>query len=632
MDTGEPIPGIASQEVVKPKPQPNEGASAVGTLATPKVEPAFDVEQIKKELTDPRTISKKYNPEGRKAAAADILQARREGRSTRDTITGKEQEREGIIEQVNESYPQEQQAAKDLAVRWNDRLVKLKGKLGIGDKKASEIEAQLAGIRTKRRSLSDQAWQVAQELEELKQEQAEIPNPKELLKAYYEKMETQPLTNQEKRELLVPEVLAGLSTEEYIALWRRLNPHFLAHVTRQGFRDHNAMIYHSAGLEEFHKGFINVMEDERLLRPPIALAGLKNRDGAAVRQWLSDWVLQAEDQQQAKERLSNLLHFHLASAPKYPDETAVHFAAQKVADGYYGGESGNEAFFIYPSDVLASQHPFAFNGWEKDLTRPQSETKWNDVFIWTDPDHPGVPVDSGIVFLAEKTPVDPETGSKYASEIKVVDGQEKRVMVEDTALISSFVEWGKKLDDQSPLKRVYAAYRQERNYYRKEELSGSCFTAFVQALQSLGFKTDASAALADKLISAMYSVKVFDNETLLGVIRSSNAHWKRAENTIPAKEYWEKFFAQNLHLRPKHIQYYDGDPTTAVLLFQQQNNIGRADTSTVDGQLLGFDDHHVFDMAKDPRANVGYDDLVATADKIIKDHYGASLRSSGQAI
>lgn len=622
MDIGEPLPGAAPIEAVKPK-EPAKVDIGKATPIAPPTEIKPDIEQIKKELVDPRTISKKTDVEGRSETAQAILEARAGARSTRDSIAEKEQKVQEIAELTSTSYQQGREKAKALTERLETLVVKLKSVVGAGDKQASVLQGEIDAIKSERDALYSQSYAIEDELKTLREKQAEIPSPKQLLEAYYEKIATQPLTNEQKRELLKPEVLASLSTEEYIALWRRLNPHFLAHVTRQGFRDHNAMIYHSAGLEEFHNGFLNVMEDERLLRPSIALAGLKNRDEASVRQWLNDWVLQAEDQQQAKERLNNLLHFHLASAPKYPDETAVHFAAQIVADGYYGGESSNEVFFIYPSDVLASQHPFAFNGWEKDLTRPQSETKWNDVFVWPESvDNPGIPIDAGIVFLPENTPVDPQTGSKYASEVRVIDGQEKRVMIEDTALVDSFVEWGKKLDDQSPLKKLFTAYKEERHYCQ-QELKEECFTSIIRELESLGFRADASAALASKLISEMYWRDSFDQEILQGIAKGSGAHRKRAENTIPAKKYWENFFSNNLHLRPKHVQYYDGDPTTAVLEFQQQNNIGRADTSKTDGQLLGFEDHHVQDMEKNPRVNDGYDDLIAKADKIISDHYGA---------
>jgi len=625
MDTGEPIPGmVPQQEAIKPKVQPTEAPTIpAGTSAT-KAEPASNIEQIKKELVDPRAISKKVDAEGRSQTARAILEARAGGRTTSESIASNEQRLQEIAELTTSSYQQERQKMGELTQRLENLVVKLKNAVGISDKQAATLQAEIDTIKAERNALYEQSYTLENETKALRDKRTEIPNPKQLLEAYYEKMSTQPLSNEQKRELLKPEVLASLTTEEYIALWRRLNPHFLAHVTRQGFRDHNAMIYHSAGLEEFHNGFLNVMQDDRLLRPPIALAGLKSRDEASVRQWLSDWVLQAEDETQAKERLKNLLHFHLASALKYPDETAVHFAAQIVADGYYGGESGNEVFFIYPSDILASQHAFAFNGWEKDLTKPQSETKWNDVFVWPEStENPGIPIDSGIVFLPETVPVDPQTGSKYASEVRVIDGQEKRVMIEDTTAVGAFVEWGKKLDESSPLRKLFTAYKEERNYYQQQGLKEECFTTFVRELRGLGFKPDASIALASKLIGEMYWRDTFDQEVLESIVRGSGAHWKRAENTIPAKEYWESFFSKNPHLKPRHVWYYDGDPTNAVLELQQQTNIGRANTSETEGQLLGFDDHHVLDMEKDPRANAGYDDLVAKADKIIDEHYGA---------
>lgn len=203
-----------------------------------------------------------------------------------------------------------------------------------------------------------------------------------MLRAYYETMKSIPLSQEEKKKFLQPEILSKLTTEEYISLWRRLNPYFLSHVTRQGFRDHNAMIYHSAGLQEFHQGFTSILDDQKIIRPPIALGdGLIMRDDASIKKYI-ERVFKADTEGEAKELLQQMLHFTWASAPQYPDITAVHFAAQMVLDDYYGGEKGNEIFFIYPSDVVASQNNYAFNGWEKDFTIPQSEKKWNDIFVW----------------------------------------------------------------------------------------------------------------------------------------------------------------------------------------------------------------------------------------------------------
>ena len=439
MDAEEPIQGTIPIDAVKAKPPLTEGIS-VGTT-TPTQEPSQKIEQVKKELTNPRVISKKHDQEGRNETARTILEARTSAKITKERILGSEKKGQGVAETATNLYQQERQKAAELAQRLESVLVRLKNTVGLGDKQAVALQIDIDTLKAERDALAVQSLVIEEELKGLRQRQAEIPDPKKLLEAYYEKKTTQPLTNEEKRELLKPEVLASLSTQEYIALWRRLNPYFLSHVTREGFRDHNAMVYHSVGMKEFHNGFSRVVDDQKMLRPPLALHGLPTRDEATVKNYLNGWVLQAENEDEARQRLSDLLIFHLADAPKYPDETAVHFAAQLVADHYYGGESGNEVFFIYPTDVLASQYNFAFNGWEKDFTKPQSETKWNDVFVWPQTlDNPGISLDSGFVFLPELTPVDRQTGSKYASEVKVVNGQEKRVMVEDTKLVSSFIE------------------------------------------------------------------------------------------------------------------------------------------------------------------------------------------------
>lgn len=592
------------------------------------------VTRVKKELTTPRDISKKHDPEGRSALASTILGARNEGRLTRDSLTAKEQERGGILEQFSGLQAQIEQTTTGLTERSNAKLVKLKVKLGIGDKKVSELEAQLANTGTEREVVNDQAIQAAHEIAELKQKQGEIPDPKELLKAYYEKQETQPLTNQEKRELLTPEVLESLTTEEYIVLWRRLNPYFLSHVTRQGFRDHNAMIYHSAGLAEFHNGFVKVLEDGKQNRPPLAINGLRTRDEESVRRYLSNWILEAPNQEEALDRFDKRLRSGLASAPSYPDKTAVHFAAQEVANDFYGGEINNDAFFVFPSDVIASQHNFAFSVFGKGIsfTKPHYETKWNDVFVWPKTlDNPGISVDAGFVFLPENTRVDPITGSKYASEVQVIDGKEQRVMVEDTNLVNSFVSWIKGLSEDSALSQAYKKY----SYRDADEERREFLTVAYEEVQKLGIDPEAAAAIANdnslrnRLAQAKHGNEVPD-EAWKDILGSSNANWKRPEQTIPAKQYWENYFVQNPHLKPKHIVYYDGDPTTAVYEFQQKNNIGRADTSGIEGELLGFDDHLVelkgsggLSMIEDqdPRSMAGYNELKEMGNKIITEHY-----------
>ncbi|MDD4762028.1 MAG: hypothetical protein PHZ25_03340 [Candidatus Pacebacteria bacterium] len=621
-------------------PTPEQATQKPEEEKEPKLEEAEEpqqtIEQIKQALFDPRFISETYDKEGRKKTAQEVRQRRTEFQSLRENIAG----REDIIAQIEQQTKtlRALQAEKLLALeqRTENVLVRLKGFLKVGDKTASELEAEVSSLTLELETLSVQAEEVKTELAMFKETQEWIPDPEKLLEAYYEKMETFPLTNEEKQELLKPEILAELSMDEYIALWRRLNPYFLSHVTRQGFRDHNAMIYHSAGLQEFHNGLVGVLEDDKTLRPPMAVRdGLRARDEASVRRFLESHVLKAETEEEAKKRLSAQLNFTWASAPRYPDKTAVHFAAQIVADGYYGGESNNEAFFLYPSDVLASQHHFAFNGWEKDFTEPQSETKWNDVFVWPSSlDNPGISVDAGVVFLPENTPVDPETGSKYASEVRTVEGEEKKVMVEDEKLVSAFIEWAENLNEQSPAIRAFREYDELKNdsWASRQDGERICFDVFRKEIMQLGFSEEAAIEITKSLFSSVDGIYQFQydgkiafadskKDAALKKLRAASANWKRAENTITAKEYWERYFAQHPEQKPKHIVFYNGDPTSAIHEFQQKYGIGQADTSATEGQLLGFDDKHVSDMSKDPKTWAGYEELVEMGNKIITEHY-----------
>ena len=376
----------------------SEAPAGVATDFAVGVQTEVSVPQIKKDLFDPKTISKNNDQEGRDKLAAEL----REKRKERDTLH------------------QDMAATQtELDDRQSNLLVKLKTKLNIPDKQTQELEAVKLEQGVKDENL---------------------PDTRKMVDAYYEKVAETPLTNQEKRDLLKPEVLAQLSTDEYVALWKRLNPHFLTHVTRQGFRDHTGgdiMVMHTGGLEKFVNGFVDVMKNGRNLVPVLTMEGVTQANEVDIKMYLSKYVLQKENQGDAQDVFKSIFVYdRIGMAPYYPDKSAMHFAAQKVSNKYYGGEGDNEVFFVYPSDVVASQNSFAFHGRDKDFTRPQSEVKWNDVFVWPNKENGnGIAIDSGLVFLPELIPVDPTTGSKYASEAKIVDGKEQRVMIDNKDLI-----------------------------------------------------------------------------------------------------------------------------------------------------------------------------------------------------
>lgn len=148
----------------------------------------------------------------------------------------------------------------------------------------------------------------------------------------------------------------------------------------------------------------------------------------------------------------------------------------------------------------------------------------------------------------------------------------------------------------------------------------------------LGFDEETAMDITYSLFSSVDGINQYQytgaigfgdskKEAALSKLRQASANWKRASNTVSAKEYWEAYFEQHPDQKIKHVVFYDGTPTTAIHEFQTRHNIGQADTSEKEGDLLGFNDRHVRDMRGDPRANRGYDELVATAHKIIDEHY-----------
>ncbi len=199
--------------------------------------------RTQQELTHPGTISKGSDSAGRSEAASQILQARSEKQDTSASLMVQEQQVAKISELTTAAYQQEREKERELTARTQKLIVKLKGLVGVSDEQVSKLQSEIESIKTEKNNLYQQASILEKEIRALQEKGARIPQPRELLNAYYEKAANTPLSNEQKRDLLKPEVLASLSTEQYIALWKRLNPYFLTHVTRQGFRDHNSMTH-----------------------------------------------------------------------------------------------------------------------------------------------------------------------------------------------------------------------------------------------------------------------------------------------------------------------------------------------------------------------------------------------------
>ncbi len=583
------------------------------------------LEKIRNEIINFRNITKEHDYEGRVKKAQDVLNVRRKIKNAQDNVETQRESIEKIEKEIIFLKKQKNQKNEDILKRKTSVLIRFKDALNITDQRIINLQKEIQEIQDKIRLLAGIPYgQLAEGKHRLKnfiKELEELPNPRESLEVYHNEVLTIPLSNEQKRDLLRPEVLAELSTDEYTALWRRMNPHYLAHTTRQGFRDHYGHIYHYEGMEEFHSGFVDLLKDEKLIRSPLAVREeIKKIDFSSIEQWLlKKGVFTEEDKKKAIEKLEIILPQNI-----YPDRAAIHFSVQEVADHFYGGERNNEVFFVFPADVIGSQYSFAFTGvssFEKD-----KNASMTDVFVWPNNiDNLGIPVDAGFVFLPKNILVDPNTGSKYVSEIKTIEGKQKRKMIEDKELINSLADWGQRLKE-SDTYNLFLEYKFEEDKYKKKVMCKKLLNILNQKIQNLGFSFDISPDIAESMLFEMMNcdISYFNSKKARKITKENDALWKRAgriKRAISAREYWENFFEQHPRLKPKHIYYYDGDPSQAVLDFQKKNNIGNASTVKTEGNFLGFKDNHVIGMEKDTRVYSGYQDLMKIASIIINERY-----------
>ena len=243
-----------------------------------------------------------------------------------------------------------------------------------------------------------------------------------------EAIEKGPLTPEQKKEQLSFDKLSKLSTEEYLTLWLQLNPFFVSHTTRQGIRDHSGGT-HMAGMGEWHNGLINILKSKKIVSP---LATVMGTDGQFEKQNVAQYLKGDLHKNFPKNGLFDQLNEDMA------DRGSIHFMCEAVGNREYGAEEGNECFFVFPADVIASQCKYA----------PESTTNFKNSALITDvagrdsihnnlyvyPPTNGdavlgsIPIDAGLVFLPKSTIVDPSTGSKYATkEITDENGITKRI-------------------------------------------------------------------------------------------------------------------------------------------------------------------------------------------------------------
>lgn len=220
-------------------------------------------------------------------------------------------------------------------------------------------------------------------------------------------------TDKEKiAQAFSPENLSKLSMDEYVNLLKQYPNYMVVHVTRQGYRDHYSSGNHNAGAGEFQNGFVNLITNGKALKSPMDSRIMNNESPAAL--------LASLGTESDEDKNKVIRHIDQICDPKsslnngqwgggFLDKKALHLSTEVVMNNMYGGETDNEVFMVWPSMTIASSR-----------LHSHSPLDWgefsghNDVWVYgKDGSADSLPIDAGVVFLPDSTPVNKDTGSRY---------------------------------------------------------------------------------------------------------------------------------------------------------------------------------------------------------------------------
>lgn len=433
-----------------------------------------------------------------------------------------------------------------------------------------------------------------------------------------EKWARTPYSKKDIQKNFTEEHLASLSMEDYILLLRRFPSEMVTHVTRQGIRDHVGGDFHTAGLGEYEDGFMQIASKGRL-RSSFGIYLQEGMTDEAIAKCL-DLGGTMKTRQDAELMLQKIVNRGQAEPGSYADTTAVHFAAEEIADVYYGGEQGNEIFFSFPSAHIASEYYFAGQ-----LTESAGGNH-NDQWVWTG-DKNGIGIDAGIVFIPAVARVDRETGSRYQ-----LDQNRRPIERQD------YVQAATQFVQSEGFPGMYESIMTTLG--TTDPTSEGVQDLRTRLAQEFGISDpDLQNALLDNNrivelnIASYYSgletddpMELFYKEehsvdgTVRSVLQEANILYKEVTNAIPSQEFWENYFAQHPDQRPKHVVYYQGDNPTEVLR-QWRESEGITNKAEDQGDL-GFSERHIASTEGfGPQASLGIEHFQSRAVEVIDSYF-----------
>lgn len=413
--------------------------------------------------------------------------------------------------------------------------------------------------------------------------------------------EASPYDKEDVKRLFSEEHLSGLSLEDYVLLLKRFPSEMVTHVTRQGVRDHTGQMWHTKGVDKYHSGFDRLVADGKL-RSHWGCHFEQFEKNKAIIQALEEiglgerWKTKAE----ASKYLAELTDVSgkIRHSESYSDYNAIHVAAEEVADEFYGSERGNEIFFVFSSNQIASQYYFQGRLDGKDFSLP------NDQWIWTN-ENRGLDLNSGIVFIPGEAEVDPVTGSKYAigENGEVIKNEEQKKIISDFIMSTDFDDFIKQAME------IMATVESDAEIQIKLEL----LYRELEGKYNIG-----DFQLRKNLLSASFVRKAFQNlnskQSIL--IEERWLFYKKAEKTITAREFWENKFKGQPGKKPSKVVYYKGvDPTEAFFQWKKQAGL----VKNQGGVDMGFPEkkRDKFSM----EANQGIERFKSLAKKAIEEYF-----------
>ncbi len=558
-----------------------------------------------------RRFSKEQAPEERQRTAEAIKASRSEHFARRAEVEAQMPEREkelakkllGLTELSNKLDQLNSSRLSELANYFKIR--KMKADLVKGQTSYDELERQHAIQSAEHKQLVDNSH-MAPKMQEAAG----------LLDKFYAEQEAKwtnaEYSKEDIAENFSEEHLASLSTDDYIKLLKRFPNNMVAHVTRQGIRDHVGMVFHTAGEGAYTDAFMKMTADGRL-RSPLGVYMLEKEKDEAVAEYLH--LENAESKEQAQQRLDNLLSG--SDQGSYADSAAIHFATEMAANHLYGSEEGNEVTIIYPSAYIASQ--YHFNG---SLASGDS-SYWNDQWVWAN-EEKGMDLAAGLIFIPAETPVNPKTGSRYELDEKMepaidTDSLEKlkQVFVSDDFLtfakeaktaLKTGNDYELKWNDPK-LEWGYKAY-----WEAVKPLQDKLITEFGITDKRLQFSLLDSATLTSLAIDK-------DNQSnpthvITEAMKKNGVLFKEAKETVKSKDFWENYLKEHPSKTPLKIVFYQGtDPTEAIHNWRRENGLEKRSND----ENIGFPERRV--QRDSPEANVGAERFRSIAQKIIDERW-----------